>query len=127
MDWTPEKPPTAKEIAARFRSAMADGAYPPGRQLPGAKGLAKQLGVALMTVQSAYKQLAEDGLVEGRRGSGTYVIDPRKGEPTAQQAVSSIRDLQEQLKQATSQIAELSERVAKLEEERTSSASRGDQ
>ncbi|MGD3107558.1 GntR family transcriptional regulator [Streptomyces sp. YGL11-2] len=115
MDWKPEKPPTAKEIAAKFRGDIADGLYGPGARLPGAQGLAKALGVALMTVQSAYKQLAEDGLVEGRRGSGTYVIDPAKGEPTAQQAAAGLRDLQEQLKHVTSQFSELRERVERLE------------
>lgn len=124
MDWKPEKPPSAKEIAAKFRDAIADDAYPPGRQLPGAKGLAKQLGVALMTVQSAYRQLAEDGLVEGRRGSGTYVIDPKKGESTAQEAAASLRDLQIQMKDAVSQLTDLADRVARLEKQ-LSAAPRG--
>jgi GntR family transcriptional regulator len=126
MDWSPEKPPTAKGIAAKFRNDIAEGVYGPGVRLPGAKGVAKQLGVGLMTVQSAYKQLAADGLVVGRPGSGTYVIDPKKGEATAQQAAASLRDLQDQLKHVTSQLSHLSERVAKLEEERASAASRGD-
>lgn len=115
MDWKPDKPPSAKEIAARFREAIATGVYPPGRQLPGAKGIATKLGVALMTVQSAYKQLAEDGLVEGRPGSGTYVIDPQKGDPTAAQIALGLRDLQEHLSHVTSQLSDLRDRVERLE------------
>ncbi|MBA4864950.1 winged helix-turn-helix transcriptional regulator [Streptomyces sp. PSKA54] len=118
MDWKPENPPSAKEIAAKFRDDIADGVYPPGRQLPGAKGLAKELGVALMTVQSAYKQLAEDGLVEGRQGSGTYVTDPKKGDPTASQTALGLRDLQDQLTHVTSQLSELRDRVERLEADR---------
>ncbi|MGP3985093.1 GntR family transcriptional regulator [Streptomyces sp. KR80] len=125
MDSKPEKP-NAKEIAAKFRNDIADGVYGPGARLPGAQGYAKKLGVALMTVQHAYRQLAEDGLVIGRQGSGTYVIDPAKGEPTAQQAAASIRDLQTELTHVTSQLQELSDRVARLEEDRASAASPGD-
>ncbi|WP_336318731.1 GntR family transcriptional regulator [Streptomyces lavendofoliae] len=118
MDWKPERPPTAKEIAAQFRGRIADGMYPPGGQLPGAKGLAKELGVSLMTVQSAYKQLADDGLVVGRRGSGTYVLDPKKGDPTAQQTAMGLRELQDQLMHLTSQLSELRGRVEQLEADR---------
>jgi len=119
MDWKPEKPPTAKEIAARFRDALAAGKYSPGARLPGAKGVAKELGVSLMTVQSAYRQLADDGLVEGRPGSGTYVIDPQKGEQTASQAARGLRELQDQLNHVTSRLSELQDRVERLEAARS--------
>ncbi|MDI3406041.1 GntR family transcriptional regulator [Streptomyces cavernicola] len=117
MDWTPKKPPSAKEIASRFRNEIAVGKYGPGQKLPGAKDLAKHLKVALMTVQSAYKELAEDGLVQGRQGSGTYVLDPKKGDPTAQDAAASMRDLQNRLMHVTSELSELRERVERLEAE----------
>ncbi|MCM2418998.1 winged helix-turn-helix domain-containing protein [Streptomyces sp. RKAG293] len=115
MDAKPEKKPNAKEIAATFRNDIADGVYGPGARLPGAKGYAGKLGVALMTVQNAYGRLAEEGLVEGRQGSGTYVVDPAAGEPTAQQAASSIRELQAELTHVTSQLSELRSRVEALE------------
>ncbi|MFD7228860.1 GntR family transcriptional regulator [Streptomyces sp. NPDC059881] len=123
MDWKPETPPTAKDIAAHYRAEIADGTYGAGARLPGAQGLAKQLGVALMTVQSAYRQLAEDGLVEGRPGSGTYVIDAKESEPSAQHTAASLRDLQEQVRHVTSRLDDLSERLAQLETERTSATS----
>ncbi|MFD7163115.1 GntR family transcriptional regulator [Streptomyces violascens] len=115
MDWTSEKPLTAKEIAARFRDAIADGEYAPGQQLPGAKGLARELGVALQTMQNAYKELAADGLVAGRVGSGTYVLDPRKGDPSPQETATGLRDLQKHLNQLTSQLSDLRDRVERLE------------
>ncbi|WP_051695344.1 GntR family transcriptional regulator [Streptomyces sp. NRRL S-244] len=115
MDWNPEQPPTAKEIAAKFRKDIGDGVYPTGSQLPGAKGLARQLRVGLMTVQSAYRQLAEDGLVVGKQGSGTYVLDPKKGDPTAQETSLGLRDLQDQLVHLTSRVSELQGRVQQLE------------
>ncbi|MZE55839.1 GntR family transcriptional regulator [Streptomyces sp. SID5770] len=115
MDWNPEKPPNAKEIAAKFRKDIGDGVYPAGTQLPGAKGVAKHLGVGLMTVQSAYKQLAEDGLVVGRQGSGTYVLDPEKGSRTAQDVALSLRELQDHVALLTSQLSDLQGRVERLE------------
>ncbi|MDI5971877.1 winged helix-turn-helix domain-containing protein [Streptomyces sp. SL13] len=126
MDWKPKKPPTAAEIAARFRRDLADGRYSPGSRLPGARGLAAQLHVSLMTVQSAYKALAADGLVAGRAGSGTYVLDPPEGEPTAGDAALGLRELQDRLTHVTSQLSDLHRRVERLETARSGSAD-GDQ
>lgn len=115
MDWSADTPPTAKDIAGYYRREIAEGDLPPLRQLPAARVLAKKLGVATMTVQSAYTQLREEGLVDSRQGSGTYVRDAAAGSPTAQQTVLGLRELQTRLESVTSQLTELSERVAKLE------------
>ncbi|MEV0090071.1 winged helix-turn-helix domain-containing protein [Streptomyces sp. NPDC050738] len=77
MESSPEAPkPTAKEIAAKFRAQITDGTYGPGSQLPAARGLAKELGVQLMTVQSAYGKLRDEGLALSQQGRGTFVRDP---------------------------------------------------
>ncbi|MDK1343411.1 winged helix-turn-helix domain-containing protein [Streptomyces sp. 378] len=81
MDQSPEAPkqtPTAREIAAQFREKIAgpDREYEPGDQLPAARKLAKELGVQLMTVQSAFGQLRDEGLVLTQQGRGTFVRDP---------------------------------------------------
>ncbi|MFF3633980.1 GntR family transcriptional regulator [Streptomyces sp. NPDC002250] len=81
MDQSPEAPrqtPTAKEIAAEFREKITgpDHEYEPGNRLPAARTLAKALGVQLMTVQSAYGQLRDEGLVLTQQGRGTFVRDP---------------------------------------------------
>lgn len=117
MDWSAETPPTAKDIAAYYRQLIADGELPPLSQLPAARSLAKRLGVATMTVQGAYTQLRAEGLVESRQGSGTYVRDTEAGAPSAQETAMGLRELQTQLQHVTSQLAELSERVAHLEGE----------
>lgn len=124
MDWSADTPPTAKDIAGYYRREIADGNVPPLRQLPAARSLAKQLGVATMTVQSAYNQLREEGLVDSRQGSGTYVRAAEAGAPTAQETAMGLRELQAQLHLVTSQLAELTERVAELEGQEA--ASRGD-
>ncbi|GGR48416.1 GntR family transcriptional regulator [Streptomyces aurantiogriseus] len=73
-----EQTPTAKEIAAEFREKITGPhrEYEPGDQLPAARKLAKELGVQLMTVQSAFGQLRDEGLVLTQQGRGTFVRDP---------------------------------------------------
>lgn len=117
MEWSASTPPTAKDIAGYYRREIAEGKIPALRRLPAARGLAKDLGVATMTVQSAYAQLGEEGLVVSRQGSGTYVREAEAGEPTPQQTAMGLRELQTQLERVTSQLTELSERVAHLEGE----------
>lgn len=77
MDSSPDRPkPTAKDIAATFRSEIEGRRREPGSRLPAARQLAKELGVQLMTVQSAYAQLRDEGLVLSQQGRGTFVRDP---------------------------------------------------
>jgi GntR family transcriptional regulator/MocR family aminotransferase len=45
-----------------------------GARLPSTRGLAAELEVARLTVLEAFEQLYADGYVEGRSGSGTYVV-----------------------------------------------------
>ncbi|MEU4932739.1 winged helix-turn-helix domain-containing protein [Streptomyces yokosukanensis] len=74
----PKQAHTAKDIAADFRAKIAgpNREYEPGEQLPAARKLAKELGVQLLTVQSAYSQLRDEGLVLTQQGRGTFVRDP---------------------------------------------------
>ncbi|GHD89709.1 MULTISPECIES: GntR family transcriptional regulator [Streptomyces] len=74
----PKQARTAKDIAADFRAKITgpDREYEPGQQLPAARRLAKELGVQLLTVQSAYSQLRDEGLVLTQQGRGTFVRDP---------------------------------------------------
>ena len=81
MDQSAEAPkatPTAKDIAAEFREKITgpNREYEPGDRLPAARALAKERGVQLMTVQSAYGQLRDEGLVLTQQGRGTFVRDP---------------------------------------------------
>lgn len=116
MDWSSDTPPAAKDIAAHYRQSIANGELAAGQQLPTARALAKRLRVALMTVQSAYTMLREDGLVESRQGSGTYVRSAEIGSD-AQETAHGLRELHAELQRASEQIADLSERVTALEAE----------
>src|SRR3712207_2455819 len=57
------------------RPAIATRRLPPGARLPPIRELADDLGVARITVASAYDGLVAEGLVVPRVGSGTRVAD----------------------------------------------------
>ena len=64
----------AAEISAILRRKIFDGGLGYHERLPAERLLATSYGVARGTVREAFNQLANDGLVEIRPGSGTYVL-----------------------------------------------------
>ncbi|WP_075183232.1 GntR family transcriptional regulator [Pantoea sp. 1.19] len=63
-----------KSIADRLRLRLNASDYQIGSPLPGEKTLAREFGVARMTMRKALALLAAWGLVERRHGSGTFVV-----------------------------------------------------
>ncbi len=62
-----------------LRQAILARGILPGTRLPPSRALAVELGVGRNTVTKAYDQLAVEGYLEGRVGSGTYVSDALPG------------------------------------------------
>ncbi|MEU2153808.1 winged helix-turn-helix domain-containing protein [Streptomyces sp. NPDC019396] len=116
MDSSPNAPkPTAKDIAARFRREIGDGEREAGTRLPAARQLAKELGVQLMTVQSAYGQLRDEGLILTQQGRGTFVRDPSVPlgtEPGSSPAYTALAD---ELNSIHDALRLLGERLDRLE------------
>lgn len=67
----------AAQIRTRIGFLIADGELAPGDRLPSVRSLARQLGVNVNTVRSAYAKLELDGLVRTRHGVGTVVLAAR--------------------------------------------------
>ena len=65
--------PRYKALAETLARRIDAGEFAAGEALPAERQLAEDFGVSRVTVRSAIEQLAGDGLVEQRRGSGTYV------------------------------------------------------
>ncbi len=65
--------PLHRQLYAELRAIILAGRLPPGARLPASRGLASELGISRNTVTAAFEQLAGEGYVEGRHGSGSFV------------------------------------------------------
>jgi len=77
-----------EQLEQELRRAIQDGRIAAGTLLPPSRTLAGDLDIARNVVVQAYAQLAADGYLEARRGSGTRVLpvasvrpDPPSGAP----------------------------------------------
>ena len=73
-----------RQVYAGLRSAILDGGYGAGDQLPSTRNLAEQLGVSRTVVLLAYEFLIAEGFAYGEAGSGTYVSEGVRGTRSAQ-------------------------------------------
>ena len=73
----PRPEPRHAAILAEFRQKIVEGAWPPGRKLAKETDLAAQYGVSRMTMNKVLTQLAQDGFVQRRKRSGTFVAKVR--------------------------------------------------
>lgn len=90
------KEPIYRQIYWRFRSAISDGALTPGERIPAARALAKELGLARGTIDTAYSLLTAEGYIQARGQAGTVVapgINVRAPSSAAERTVenTSIR------------------------------------
>ena len=55
------------------RTAINDGMFPPGKQMPSTKLLSEQMSVSLVTAHRAMRELVSLGVLQRVQGKGTYV------------------------------------------------------
>ena len=67
--------PIYAQIAERVRVAVGAGELTKGDSLPSVRALATRLRVNPATVVQAYRDLAQEGLVDMRQGTGTFIAD----------------------------------------------------
>lgn len=65
--------PRYLQLARALKQAILDGRCAPASRLPATRMLARELAMSRNTVLAAYEQLAAEGFIEGRVGSGCYV------------------------------------------------------
>lgn len=63
----------SEEVKASIRQRISEGGWQPGMKLPSERELVQQFGCARMTVHHALRELEDEGLIERRQGSGSYV------------------------------------------------------
>ena len=69
--------PLYERVESVLAGDIADGSLPAETQLPSEDGLVERFKVSRTTVRKAIQNLAERGLVEVRRGKGTFVTQPK--------------------------------------------------
>jgi GntR family transcriptional regulator len=67
--------PLYKQLATELASRIADGDYAPGECIPSEPELARKYKIGRPTVRQATDLLVQRGLVERRRGAGTFVMN----------------------------------------------------
>ena len=65
--------PIYQQIKRHLRSQIETGILMPGDRLPPTRDLAEQLGVARISVVTAYEELKDEGVISATVGRGTYV------------------------------------------------------
>jgi GntR family transcriptional repressor for pyruvate dehydrogenase complex len=65
---------TAEEVISQLREMIHRGELRPGDRLPPERDLAKLLGVSRPTLRAGIRSLAAVGVLQSRRGAGTFVV-----------------------------------------------------
>jgi GntR family transcriptional regulator len=75
VDQWSETTPIYVQLRERVLAQILEGALRPGDALPSVRQVAGELAINPLTVSKAYQTLADEGVVEKRRGLGLYVTD----------------------------------------------------
>jgi GntR family transcriptional regulator len=89
---TSDPAPIYVQIERSIRAAVATGRLSKGAQLPTVRQLAVGLKVNANTVAKVYSELEKSGLVETRRGVGTFVADISRAPLPAHANRQALRD-----------------------------------
>jgi GntR family transcriptional regulator len=84
--------PAYRQIVDGLRTLFVEGRLEPGAQLPSVRRLAMELGVHFNTVGEAYRQLAFEGWLDVRHGSGAMVLDRREPDPAPPERLAEFRE-----------------------------------
>jgi GntR family transcriptional regulator len=68
-----DRQPIYRQLADRLAGALLDGEPPEGEPMPSVRALAAQYMLNPLTVGRALQALADDGLLDNRRGLGLFV------------------------------------------------------
>lgn len=78
--------PRYVQLRQRLESGIESGLLPPNSSLPPERELAEITEMSRVTVRKAIQELVREGLIEQRRGSGSFIREPtnRKEQPLSQ-------------------------------------------
>ncbi len=79
----PSPMPLHHQLRETLLNRILRGEWRPGEAMPTEHELATEYGVSRQTIREAIRALRYEGVVEARRGSGTYVREPAEGGPVS--------------------------------------------
>lgn len=97
FDWRDDLP-IWKQIKDKLQQAIMDGTYKEGDAIPSVRQLALELRVNPLTISRAFSELADDGLIEKRRGLGMYVAPNIHGDLMARERDNFLNNEWPQIK-----------------------------
>lgn len=81
--------PVRVQLAEQIMLGIASGDLQPDEKLPSTRELARRFDIHPNTVSAVYRSLAEQGLLENRKGSGVYVR-PNGHDPSARPRLDEL-------------------------------------
>src|SRR6187397_3706769 len=84
--------PIYRQLKERVVAMMLDGILKPGDALPSVRQIAAEYQLNPLTVSRAYQELADEALVEKRRGLGMYVMDGARDKLLVSERERFLRD-----------------------------------
>ncbi|MDO4272628.1 MAG: GntR family transcriptional regulator [Eubacteriales bacterium] len=70
-----DRRPIYEQIAEKFRMLILSGALPPDSRMPSVRQLAMELSINPNTIQRAYMELEQMGLIYPVKGKGNFIAD----------------------------------------------------
>lgn len=67
--------PIYEQVENQIRQEILDGALKGGEMLPSIRGMAKDLGIGVITVKRAYDDLCQEGYLVSLQGRGVFVAE----------------------------------------------------
>jgi len=101
LDTRSDRPPF-RQLVDQVAGAFERGQLRVGDQLPSVRKVVRQITINPNTVHRAYRELEHLGLVEGRLGLGTFVVEAVESAPREYRAQSWRDTLREGVAQARS-------------------------
>ncbi|MGH3106856.1 MAG: GntR family transcriptional regulator, partial [Rubrobacteraceae bacterium] len=71
--------PLYRQVERRIEDLLLRGRYKAGDRIPPEAELVNSLGVSRVTVRAGLARLVDQGVLERRRGSGTFLVRPPRG------------------------------------------------
>ncbi len=109
-----------EQASEQIRELIANNSWAKGEKLPNEQELSKQLNVSRSSVREALRILEAEGLVEAKRGLGTYVVD------TPEQKSNDLAHWLEQREETLEQLLQIREYLEGLSASLAASCARDD-